>query len=182
MALCSTTRRWPARKTGAATTIRSVTGTKIRATKHPTWQGNSRHTATATEKRDETRYPSRLPSGGIPGRHYRGVIPHSLHAHQFTQHRVGDSHQRAYLPLGGGRGVLPLASVLDRRTPHARYRRPGGKVLPTLRSAVFVIVFAAAPTISVTNKAFVAHQEIGQKPVVRDFGFPVIRRVVAVVH
>src|ERR1700761_5349938 len=145
MARCSTTTRWPARRTGAATTIRSVTGTKIRATKHPTWQGNSRHTATATEKRDETRYPSRLPSGGIPGRHYRGVIPHSLHAHQFTQHRVGDSHRRAYLPLGGRRGVLRLASVLDRRTPHDRYRRTGGKVLPTLRSAVISPAESAGP-------------------------------------
>src|ERR1700722_9401951 len=155
MALCSTTTRWPARKTGAATTIRSVTGIKTPATKHLIWQGNSRHTATATGKADETRHPSRLPSGGIPGRHDRGVIPHPLHADQFTHHRVGDSLGRAYLPVGGGRGVLRLASVLDRRTAHDRYRRSGRKVLPTLRSAVFVIVFAAAPTISVANKALV---------------------------
>ena len=39
---------------GTATTTRSATGTKTPATKHPIWQANSRHTATATEKPDET--------------------------------------------------------------------------------------------------------------------------------
>src|ERR1700757_2931733 len=102
MVLCSPTTRWPARRTGAATTIRSVTGTKTRATKHPTWQGNSRHTAIVMEKRNEARHPSRLPSGGIPGRHHRGVVPHSLDAHQFTHHRVGDSERRTKLSVGGG--------------------------------------------------------------------------------
>src|ERR1700751_2929845 len=101
MARCSPTTRWHARGAGAVMTTRSATGTKTPATKRPIWQGSSLRTA-VTEKRDETWHPSRLPSGGVPGRHHRCLLSYPLDDHLFKNRRVGDSDGRANLPAGGG--------------------------------------------------------------------------------
>src|ERR1700742_2835282 len=132
-ARCSPTTRWPTRSPGATTMTRSATGTRTPATKHPIWQANSRRTATTTEKRHETWHPSRLPAGGVPRRQHRRAVSDPLDDHELTHHRVGNIDRGADLPLGGGRSIQRLASVLDGVAANARYGRPGGKVLPTLR-------------------------------------------------